>query len=150
MGEQSELCEKAQASGEAMRGRGKESLQQCLINFHLYFAQTKGNTVGWKMTFGKSKLIDNRPGWHPLNFVREVETQCSYRKNPCCVTLWKRRPAEEENRFLHLWEITIFCVLNLFLRRIRLITLLLRKIIRRTECLCHEGSFSKQQGGWIC
>ena len=42
------------------------------------------------MTFGKSKLIDNRLGWHPLNFVREVETQCSHRKNRRCDTLKKR------------------------------------------------------------
>ena len=34
--------------------------------FHLYFTQTKGNTIGWKMTFRKSKLIDNRLSWHPL------------------------------------------------------------------------------------
>ena len=27
-------------------GRGKESLQRSLINFHLYFSQTKGNTIG--------------------------------------------------------------------------------------------------------
>ena len=31
---------------EAARGRGKESLQRCLIKFDLYFAQTKGNTIG--------------------------------------------------------------------------------------------------------
>ena len=30
----------------AARGRGKESLQRPLINFHSYFAQTKGNTIG--------------------------------------------------------------------------------------------------------
>ena len=34
------------ASGQAARGRGKESLQRSLIKFHLYFAQTKGNTIG--------------------------------------------------------------------------------------------------------
>ena len=33
--------ENAGASGKAARGRGKESLQRSLINFHLYFAQTK-------------------------------------------------------------------------------------------------------------
>ena len=38
--------ENAGASGKAARGRGKESLQRSLINFHLYFAQTKGNTIG--------------------------------------------------------------------------------------------------------
>ena len=27
-------------------GRGKESLQQSVTNFHLYFAQIKGNTTG--------------------------------------------------------------------------------------------------------
>ena len=44
------------ASDKATRGQGKDRLQQSLINFHLYmyFAQTAG-----KMTFRKSKLIDN-------------------------------------------------------------------------------------------
>ena len=32
--------------------------------FHLYFAQTKWNTIAWKMTFRKTNLIDNRPSWH--------------------------------------------------------------------------------------
>ena len=41
--------------------QGKEGLQQSVINFSLYFAQMRGNTIGWKMTFWKSKLIDNRP-----------------------------------------------------------------------------------------
>ena len=50
------------------RGAEERSLQRSLINFHSHFAQTKGNTIGWKMTFRKSKLIDNSPGWHPLNF----------------------------------------------------------------------------------
>ena len=80
------------------RGRGKESLQRSLINFHLYFAQMKGNTIGWKVTFRKSKLIDNRPSWPALNLRGNVETRCSYRQNPCyvedrsdrvCTFLWK-------------------------------------------------------------
>ena len=54
----------SEASSEAARGRGKESLQRSLIKFHLYFAQTKVNTIGWKMTFRKTKLIDNSPSWH--------------------------------------------------------------------------------------
>ena len=41
---------------KATRGREKESLQRSLINFHLYFAQTKANTIGRKMTFRKSTL----------------------------------------------------------------------------------------------
>ena len=41
----------------------------------------KGNTIGWKMTFRKSKLIDNRPIL-ALNFRRNVETHCSYCQNP--------------------------------------------------------------------
>ena len=56
-------------------GRGKESLQRSLINFHLYFTQTKGNTIGWKMTFRKSKLIDNRPSWHPLRLCVKFGSQ---------------------------------------------------------------------------
>ena len=36
---------RTRVSGEAARGRGKESLQRSLTNFHLYFAQTKGNTI---------------------------------------------------------------------------------------------------------
>ena len=54
------------------RGRGKESLQRSLINFHLYFAQMKGNTISWKVTFRKSKLIDNMPSWPALNFRGNV------------------------------------------------------------------------------
>ena len=57
------------------RGRGKENLQRSLIKFHLYFAQTKGNTIGWKMTFRKSKLIDNRPSWHPLRLCVRFGSQ---------------------------------------------------------------------------
>ena len=57
------------------RGAGKESLQQSLINFHLYFTQTKGNSNGWKMTFRNSKLIDNRPGWHPLRLCVKFGSQ---------------------------------------------------------------------------
>ena len=64
--------------------QGRESLQRSLINFHLYFAQTKGNTTGWKMTFQKSKLIDNRPSLPP-NFHGNVETWCSYRQILCSV-----------------------------------------------------------------
>ena len=63
------------ASGEAARGRRKESLQPSLTNFHLYFAQTKGNTIGWKMTFRKSKLIDNRLSWHPLRLCVKFGSQ---------------------------------------------------------------------------
>ena len=42
------------------------------------------------MTFRKSKLIDNRPGWHPLNFVREVETMLLSQKPVLCHTLKKK------------------------------------------------------------
>ena len=56
-------------------GQGKESLQRSLIKFHLYFAQTKGNTIGWKMTFRKTKLIDNRPSWHPLRLCDKFGSQ---------------------------------------------------------------------------
>ena len=77
-------CEQALLFRRA-RGRGKESLQRSPINFHLYFAQMKGNTIGWKVTFQKSKLIDNTPSWPALNFRGNVETRCSYRQNPCYV-----------------------------------------------------------------
>ena len=56
-------------------GRQSESLQPSLSNFHLYFVQTKGNTIGWKMTFRKSKLIDNRPSWHPLRLCVKFGSQ---------------------------------------------------------------------------
>ena len=42
-------CEQALLFGpakRAARGRRKESSQPSLTNFHLYFAQTKGNTIG--------------------------------------------------------------------------------------------------------
>ena len=63
------------ARGEAASGRGKERLQRSLIKFHLYFAQTKGNTIGWKMTFRKTKLIDYRPSWHPLRLCVKFGSQ---------------------------------------------------------------------------
>ena len=69
-GQWNESRENAQA-----RGRGKESLQRSLTNFHLYFAQTKGNTIGWKMTFQKSKLIDNRPSWYLLRLCVKFGSQ---------------------------------------------------------------------------
>ena len=74
-GKRSESRVNARASGEAARGRGKESWQRPLINFHLYFAQTKGNTIGWKMTFRKTKLIDNRPSWHSLRLRDKFGSQ---------------------------------------------------------------------------
>ena len=52
-------------SGEAVRDRGKESLQRSLIKFHLYFAQTKGN----------NKLTDNRSSWHPLRLCVKFGSQ---------------------------------------------------------------------------
>ena len=64
LGEQSELRDNALVSDL----QGKEGLQQSVINFSLYCAQTRGNTIGWKMTFWKSKLIDNKPSWPALTF----------------------------------------------------------------------------------
>ena len=64
LGEQSELRDNALV----IDLQGKEGLQQSVINFSLYFAQMRGNTIGLKMTFWKSKLIDNRPSWPALNF----------------------------------------------------------------------------------
>ena len=75
MGERSKSRENARASGEAVRDRGKESLQRSLIKFHLYFDQTKGNTIGSKMMFRKSKLIDNRLSWHPLRLCVKFGSQ---------------------------------------------------------------------------
>ena len=92
---------------------------------YLYFAQTKVNTIGLKMTFRKSKLIHNRPGWPPQNFREKCGNTILLMEKPVLCrrslnSLWERRPAEEENRFLLLWEITVVCVLNLVLRGIRL------------------------------
>ena len=56
-------------------GQRKGGLQRSLIKFHLYFAETKGNTIGWKMTFRKTKLIDNRPSWHPLRLCDKFGSQ---------------------------------------------------------------------------
>ena len=50
----------------AARGRGKESLQRSLIKFHLHSSKKKENTIGWKMTFRKTRLIGNRPSSHLL------------------------------------------------------------------------------------
>ena len=38
-------------------------------------AKTKGNTVGWKKTFRKTKLIDNRPSWRPLRLCDKFGSQ---------------------------------------------------------------------------
>ena len=64
----------------AAKVRGAEErraflIQQSLTNFYLYFAQTKGNTIGWKMTFRRSKLIDNRPSWHLLRLCVKFDSQ---------------------------------------------------------------------------
>ena len=75
LGGWSESCENVWASSEAVRGWGKESLQRSLIKYHLYFTQTKGNTIGWKMTLEKTKLIDNRPSWHPLRLCDKFGSQ---------------------------------------------------------------------------
>ena len=67
--------EASRAKNARASGRRKESMQPSLSNFHLYFVQTKGNTIGWKMTFRKSKLIDNRPSWHPLRLCVKFGSQ---------------------------------------------------------------------------
>ena len=89
---------------------------------YLYFAQTKVNTIGLKMTFRKWKFIHNRPGWPPLNFREKCgNTMLLLQKPMLCrrsLNSLRRRPAEEENRFLLLWEITVVCVSNLDLRGI--------------------------------
>ena len=64
----------------AAKARGAEErraflIQRSLTNFYLYFAQTKGNTIGWKMTFRRSKLIDNRPSWHLLRLCVKFDSQ---------------------------------------------------------------------------
>ena len=94
---------------------------------YLYFAQTKVNTIGLKMTFRKSKFIHNRPGWPPLNFREKCgNTMLLLQKPMLCRrslnSLWERRLAEEETRSLLLWEITVVCVSSLVLGRIRLET----------------------------
>ena len=102
LGEQSERASKRHSSW------GKESLQQSLINFHFYFAQTKGNTIGWKIMFRKSKLIDSRPGWHPLNLNRKCRNTMLLSQKPLN-SLQKKRPVEEENHF-SFCEKTVVCV----------------------------------------
>ena len=56
-------------------GPRKGELTTISHKFHLYFTQTKGNTIGWKMTFRKSKLIDNRLSWHPLRLCVKFGSQ---------------------------------------------------------------------------
>ena len=91
--------------------------------FYLYFAQTKGNTIGWKVTFRKWKLIDNRPSQPALTFRRRCRNMMLLSPKPVLCqrslnSLRKRRLAEEENRSLLLWETTVICVSNLVLRGI--------------------------------
>ena len=124
LGERSKPHVNERANSKAARGRGNESLQQSLINFHLYFAQTKGNSIGWKMTFGKSKLIDNRPTWPSLNFRGNVETRCSQRQNSCSVGDRWTHSEKKTGRGRKLlspsvrWEMTVVCESNLVLRGI--------------------------------
>ena len=78
--------------------------------------------------FRKSKLMDSRPSWPELNFHGKCRNMMLYYLpkpvlcRPSLNSLWKRRPAKEENHCLLLWErtreITIICVSNLVLRRI--------------------------------
>ena len=79
LGERSESRENARASERAAKPRGAEERRGyndgSLIKFHLYFAQTNWNTIGWKMTFRKTKLIDNRPSWHPLRLCDKYGSQ---------------------------------------------------------------------------
>ena len=100
--------ERASEPREAEERRASNDLSKI---FNCYFAQTKGNTTGWKMTFQKSKLIDNRHSWPALNFRGKCRNTMLLSPNPVSCrqslnSLQKRRPAEEENRFLLLWELT--------------------------------------------
>ena len=70
LGEPSEPHKNAnRASHKATRGQEKESLQQSLINFHLYmyFTQTKR-----RKTFRKSKLIDNGPSSREMYYHQNL------------------------------------------------------------------------------
>ena len=51
----------------AARGRGKESLQRSLINFHFCFAQTKRNTH-WRKNEATSINFDWCPFWLPVRY----------------------------------------------------------------------------------
>ena len=73
--------ENAGASGKAAGGRGKESLQRSLINFHLYFAQTPRKILLAEKWRSGDQSWSNSPSWPALI----LETRCSYRQNPCCV-----------------------------------------------------------------
>ena len=75
------------------------------------------------MTFRKSKLTDNRHSWPTLNFRGKCRNTMLFSPKPVLCrrslnSLRKRRPAEEEDRFLLLWELTVVCVSNLVLRGI--------------------------------
>ena len=105
-----------QAKGERVSERqsheGLRKWELATIYHKLSFVLTKGNTIGWKMTFQKSKLIKNRPSWPALNFCGSLNS-----------------PQKEDRQrkkiafcFWPLWEITVVCESNLVLRGIILIT----------------------------
>ena len=110
------------------RGAGKESLQWSLINFHLYFTQTKGNTTGWKMTSGK--FVDNGPCWPALNFHGKCRNMMLLSQKPVLRRQWlssfgNGKPAQEAEGLLRCnshkavwkWQLLIvpkYCLFNAF------------------------------------
>jgi len=70
--------ENARVSGEAARDGGKGRLQRSLVNFHFCFAQTKQNTIGWKMTRRQLILIDVIPCWPAISSCRILWKHSAY------------------------------------------------------------------------
>ena len=97
LGERSEPRENARASRERPR-KGEPQMMS-----HEF--SDEGRYHWLKMTFRISKLIDNRLSWPARNFRgKRRNTMLLFPKPVLCRrslnSLRKRRPAEEENRFL--------------------------------------------------
>ena len=56
-------------------GQRKEQLATVSQKISFVLCPDEGNTISWKMTFRKSKLIDNRPSWHPLRLCVKFGSQ---------------------------------------------------------------------------
>ena len=75
-------CEQALLFGRVKRdsqervSKGPAKGELATIPYKFSFVpQMKGNTIGSKMTFRKSKLIDNRLSWHPLRLCVKFGSQ---------------------------------------------------------------------------
>ena len=103
---------------KSREGPRKRELATISHKYWFVLRSDEGKYHWLKNDFPEIKVDWLQASWPALNFRRNVETRCSYRQKPSYVgnswTYSEWRPAEEENRFLLLWEITVVCVSNWF------------------------------------